>query len=71
MLKIHPTEIIMIGFVIISYIVLAVAIYFLINYIKKDKYINSHKTIHSSTTIPINLWLRRQNVLMDNGIDQA
>lgn len=36
-----------------------------------EDYINSHKTIHSSTTIPINLWLRRQNVLMDNGIDQA
>lgn len=68
MLKIHPVEVVMIGFVIISYIVLVVAIYFLI---KKDKYINSHKTIHSSTTIPINLWLRRQNVLMDNGIDQA
>lgn len=67
MLKLYPTEIVMVGFVVMALTVLSIVIYFLV----KDKYINSHKTIHSSTTIPINLWLRRQNVLMDNGIDQA
>lgn len=66
-LKLYPEESVMIGFFIMSLIVLGIVIYAF----TRDKYINSHKTIHSSTTIPINLWLRRQNVLMDNGIDQA